>query len=312
LNTCSIITKCSNPDARKNLVRRVPRCGGKNYNGFKGYQLYVKLASEFLFNKGQSFQNFHINVLHSDFRTVDFNAVETWYTQHPISKGDESNKQSTLDMLLRKNPKVPTINIITESMTIGERITTWEHVYAMLDSEFARADVAGQSIYRTCGYWDKEKHKVLVYANIEGRRKNAAKGVNDMSFIGFQAYYKDIESFGHSEIYPSSGYNIRETRVLKKRPVRTATDCYDIPSKDLKWYADKYFEKYNRELKYIDYANNYTIKKDLVENLEDKSKVFVGRLRYLDTVKTESQGDWLIMSGALKSTVLKSECKTLM
>jgi hypothetical protein len=290
-----------NPDARRNLVRRVPRCGGKNYNGVKGYQLYVKLASEFLFNQGQAFQNFHINVLHSDFRTVDFNAVETWYTQYPISKGaEENNKQSTLDMILQKNPTVPTINIITESMTIGERITTWEHVYAMIDSEFARADVAGQSIYRTCGYWDKEKHKVKVYANIEGRRKTAAKGVTDMSFIGFQEYYKDIDTFGHSEYYPSSGYNIRETRILRRRAVKIAIDCFDVPSEHLKWYADKYMQIYARPLKNIDYST-YTVKDNVNDDGFNMSKVFVGRLRYLDTVQTESQGDWLIMSGALKS-----------
>lgn len=285
-----------NPDARTNFVRRVPRCGGKNYNGRKGYELYVKLVSNFLFSKGKAFEDFHINVLHSDFRTVDFTPVETWYTQYPISRGSFDSKQSTLDLLLQKKPTKPTINVITESMTIGERITTWENTYAMIDAEFARADVAGQSIYRTCGYWDKNKHKVLVFANIEGRRKTLKAFTNDLSFMEFQEYYKDIEKYRLSAKYPSSGYNEQKTRVVTHRPVRIAFDADEIPSEHLKWYADKYIAKkvIQTEHTSIDYST-YKVKKEKVSDPD----VFKGMIRNLHTTKGEKQSDWLIISGAL-------------
>lgn len=286
----------NNPDARKNLVRRVPRCGGKNYNGRKGYELYVSLVSEFLFNKGKAFEDFNINVLHSDFRTVDFIPVETWYTQYPISRGSFNVKQSTLDLLLQKNPAKPTINVITESMTIGERITTWENTFAMVDAEFARADVAGQSIYRTCGYWDKDKHKILVYANIEGRRKTPKSFTNDLSFLEFNEYYQDIHKYGFSTKYPSSGYNEQKTRILTHRPVRIAFDADEIPSEHLKWYADKYVVNNAKKLEHsnIDYTT-YTVKPDKIRN----PNVFKGMIRNLHTTHGEKQSDWLIISGAL-------------
>jgi hypothetical protein len=193
-------------------VRRVPRCGGKTHNYRKGYDLFVNLVSDYLFNKGKHFQNFHINVLHSDFK--DSSYVEPWYSQYPISSGMHDFKQSTLDILLQKNPSVPTINVITESMTIGERITTWENAYALLDDEYARADKAGQSIYRTCGYWDKDKHKVLVFGNIEGRRKLKNKNAIDISFLEFQEFYKDVDKHGFTTKYPASGYN--DQKFLQK------------------------------------------------------------------------------------------------
>lgn len=278
---------------RFNMVRRVPRCGGKKHNSRKGYDLYVNLVSDYLFNKGKHFQNFHINVLHSDFK--DSSYVESWYSQYPISSGMQDFKQSTLDILLQKKPSVPTINIITESMTIGERITTWENTYALFDDEFARADKAGQSIYRTCGYWDKDKHKVLVFGNIEGRRKLAKKIANDISFLEFQEFYKDVEKYGFTTKYPSSGYNEEKTREFTKRPVKLAIDATEVPSIHLKYYADNYEKEMGYSHKSINY-DTYTLKRG-VENNPD---VFQGFQRHLISVSnSEKEGDWLKMSGAL-------------
>jgi len=278
---------------RFNMVRRVPRCGGKKHISRKGYDLYVNLVSDYLFNKGKHFQNFHINVLHSDFK--DSSYVESWYSQYPISSGMQDFKQSTLDILLQKKPSVPTINIITESMTIGERITTWENTYALFDDEFARADKAGQSIYRTCGYWDKDKHKVLVFGNIEGRRKLAKKIANDISFLEFQEFYKDVEKYGFTTKYPSSGYNEEKTREFTKRPVKLAIDATEVPSIHLKYYADNYEKEMGYSHKSINY-DTYTLKRG-VENNPD---VFQGFQRHLISVSnSEKEGDWLKMSGAL-------------
>jgi hypothetical protein len=278
---------------RFNLVRRVPRCGGKKHNSRKGYDLYVNLVSDYLFNKGKHFQNFHINVLHSDFK--DSSYVEPWYSQYPISSGMQDFKQSTLDILLQKTPSVPTINIITESMTIGERITTWENTYALLDDEFARADKAGQSIYRTCGYWDRNKHKVLVFGNIEGRRKLTKKIANDISFLEFQEFYKDVEKHGFTTKYPSSGYNEQKTREFTKRPVKLAIDATEVPSKDLKWYADKYETERKYHHKFINY-DTYKLNDDA----KNDPDVFEGFQRHLKSVSnSKKEGDWLKMSGAL-------------
>lgn len=283
----------NDPSPRFNLVRRIPRCGGKSHNFRKGYEIYVNLVSNYLFNKGKQFQNFHINVLHSDFK--DSSYVEPWYTQYPISSGFHDFKQSTLDMLLQKNPSVPTINIITESMTIGERITTWENTYALLDDEFARADKAGQSIYRTCGYWDKEKHKVLVFGNIEGRRKLKNKNANDISFLDFKTFYDEVSLYGFTTKYPASGYNVEKTRIFTKRTVKLAIDATEVPSKDLKYYADNYEEEMGYSHKSINY-DTYTLKRG-VENNPD---VFQGFQRHLISVSnSEKEGDWLKMSGAL-------------
>lgn len=278
---------------RFNLVRRVPRCGGKNHNFRKGYDLYVNLVSDYLFNKGKHFQNFHLNVLHSDFK--DSSYVEPWYSQFPISSGMHDFKQSTLDILLQKNPSVPTINIITESMTIGERITTWENTYALLDDEFARADKAGQSIYRTCGYWDKDKHKVLVFGNIEGRRKTSKSVTYDMSFLEFQDYYKDVNEFGFTKKYPASGYNDQKTRIINKRPVKLAIDAKSVPPKHLKWYADKYEKERGKVHKSINYSTY-----ELNDGVQNDPNVFKGFQRQLTSVKNSGkEGDWLKLSGAL-------------
>jgi len=288
----------NDPSPRFNLVRRVPRCGGKTHNFRKGYELYVMLVSDYLFNKGKQFQNFHINVLHSDFK--DSSYVEPWYTQYPISWGLHDFKQSTLDLLLQKNPIIPTINIITESMTIGERITTWENTYALFDEEYARADKAGQSIYRTCGYWDKEKHKVLVFGNIEGRRKLKNKNANDISFLEYQTYYQEVAKYGFTTQYPSSCYNKQKTRDFVKKPVRVAVYASCIPPQHLRWYAEEYQEEHKgKEWKAINY-NDFTIKKEYLDNPNLYPDVFEGRQRWLGSVKnTEKEGDWLKISGAL-------------
>jgi|LakMenEpi03Aug12_release.lakeMendotaPanAssembly.Ray.scaffolds.fasta_scaffold160728_1 hypothetical protein len=279
---------------RFNLVRRVPRCGGKTHNYRKGYDLFVNLVSDYLFNKGKHFQNFHINVLHSDFK--DSSYVEPWYSQYPISSGMHDFKQSTLDILLQKNPSVPTINVITESMTIGERITTWENAYALLDDEYARADKAGQSIYRTCGYWDKDKHKVLVFGNIEGRRKLKNKNAIDISFLEFQEFYKDVDKHGFTTKYPASGYNDQKTRELTKRPVKLAIDATEVPPKDLKYYADEYLKQGSKKPHESINYSTYTLK----DSAKNNPHVFVGFQRHLKSVSnSEKEGDWLKISGAL-------------